>query len=228
MRLALTACALAAAAASVGCVSQTGFGSARTMARGESEVQAGLEGNGLVANMGPEAKVPLPWLQLTSGYRRGVTDRVELGGRVSGGAIPGFFTLGAAFDTKVQIARSEGCCDFAVASSVAYHQTNLGGSPWHVFALTVPLLFGARLGKHELVFGPRIMDTVLTAEGQSTLNTFWGGASVGFAANLGRRVHLMPEMVMLYNPMGFNGEVHDPDKTGLTAFQGGVTMRFGL
>ena len=111
---------------------------------------------------------------------------------------------------------------------LAYHQTNLGGSPWHVFALTVPVLFGWRIGPNEFVFGPRVMDTVLTAEGQNTLNTFWGGGSVGFAGYLGKKVYLMPEIVLMYNPMGFNGEVHDPDRTGLTMIQGGLTGRFGL
>jgi hypothetical protein len=152
---------------------------------------------------------------LGGGFAYGIAEGVELGARVWGVYTPNFLTsFGGSLDSKWQLSR--GKIDVALASSVGYHQLTLGGAPWHTFHATLPLLFGWNLGRHQLVFGPRVADYLLTAYGQNTVNSFWGGLSLGFAWRVSERIDLLPELVILYSPVNFGGRVDPDDRRGAT------------
>lgn len=232
MKRALLATVPILAIASTGCLAQTGFGRARTLPPGEGEISAAIEPQFLTPKRPQGSEFAIPWVQLAFGYHRGVTEDVELGARVWGLGFPGFQTFGGAIDTKLQLTRSEHRAqgvDVAIGTSLAYHQVRLGGTPWHTFAITIPLLIGVNVGvKDQLVFGPRIADYLWTGEGENTMNLIWGGASLGYAWSVSRTITLMPEVVMMYTPLRFNGESSDKDHRGLVSTQVGLGGTFSL
>jgi hypothetical protein len=205
---------------SVACASQAGFGRATTLAPGTNQASIAVEASLLAPKLTPESAVPLPWLQVGLGYKRGITERVEIGGRVYGSYFRNVLaTFGLAVDTKVQIYRHEpdkGRLSVAAAGSFGYHQTWFGGSPWHAFGGTLPVLFGIDAGKHQFVLGPRFADYVFTAYGQNAVNTFWLGASAGFAGRIRERGEIFPELVLMWSPVSFNGETDNESRVGVT------------
>src|SRR5262249_61373133 len=100
-----------------------------------------------------------------------------------------------------------------------------GGNGYHIFGGTLPLLVGVALGRHELVFGPRIADYVWTGYGQNTVNAFYWGGNLGFAAMVRRSFELCPEIVLMYSPTSLNGETTD-QRQGVTMLQIGLGGSF--
>lgn len=217
------------AALSIGCASQTGFGRATTLRPGESEIGVGIEATAILVNTRRERPVPVPWLDLAAGYHRGVGERLELGGRAWGLAVErvGFSSFGGAFDAKYQLFRDRGRWDASVAGALAYHQTRLG-TPWHYATATVPLLFGYDFGESQLVFGPRLGLTLWMGEGQNPIELPLLGTSVAYAWRISKRFQLVPELVLLYTPVSFDGETQDADRYGATTVQLGVGCVFDL
>jgi hypothetical protein len=69
------------------------------------------------------------------------------------------------------------------------------------------VLFGHDFGPHELVIGPRAGYTPWTGEGQNPVKLPWYGASTGVSFAAGSKTFIMPEVVVVYSPVSFNGEV---------------------
>jgi hypothetical protein len=206
------------------CSSQLGLGRARTMDAGKHKVNTGFELDVVSAQTGQEQAIPLPWTQAAAGYHVGATDRVEVGARLWGFTVPRVLTTyGAAVDTKIGVIRPDkgkGKFQAATGLSLAYHQARYGGQPNHVFGVTVPVLLGMSMGRHELTFGPRVADYVWTSYGQNTVNTFHAGGSIAMSIALRETFELVPEVVVLYSPVSFNGEVES--ERGVTTLQLGV------
>jgi len=221
----------ALAALSLGCASQVGLGRARTLDKGQYRVGFGLETDFLTPKAWEQSGATLPWIQMNAGYHRGVTDRVELGGRAWGLAVPGAFTTwGLGGDAKVAILRPEERRKVSVAAglSLAYHQPRFGGQPYHVFGGTLPLLVGLPLGRHELTFGPRVADYVIAAYGMNTVNTFYVGGSLGLAIRIRETFDLVPEVVAMWSPVGLGGETDDTSQVGVGMLQLGLGFNWDL
>ena len=220
MRLGFALCLLL----SLGCSSQLGLGRARTMDRGTHKVNTGFEFDLVQAQTGKEQAIPLPWTQAAAGYHYGASDRVEVGIRGWGFTVPrALTTYGGAVDTKFGVIRPDkgkGRFQASTGLSLAYHQVRYAGEPNHIFGFTLPVLLGFSMGRHELTFGPRVVDYVWTSYGQNTLNTFHVGASVAMAIAIRETFELTPEAVVLYSPVSFNGEVEG--ERGVTTLQLGV------
>ena len=214
------------------CASQTGFGRASTLERGKVQAQAAVTASVASVQMSPGTPVPLPWLDVEAGVHYGLTDDFELGARLWGIGIRGLATWGVAADTKLRLVRSGGEGDggddaargwhLSVALSPGYHQILFGGTPTHLFTLTLPVLIGFDVGRSQLVFGPRVVGNVWTGQGQGAIETISGGLSVGWSIALGRKWTIMPEVVLLWSPVSFNGEVDDEDQTGAGFLHVGV------
>jgi len=155
--------------------------------------------------------IPLPWAHVGLGYRRGITQRLDLGARGWIFGLPGHLSFGGALDGKVQLLRGEPGSGFSIATgaSLGYHQAQIGGTPWHTFTLWTPILFGKDIGKHQFVFGPRGGMTLWAGEGQNTIKLPWIGGSTGLSFGAGEKNQIMPEVVVVYSPVSFNGEVND-------------------
>jgi hypothetical protein len=196
-----------------GCASQTGLGRATTLAPGVFQLTPALEGTFVSAKNSESGHTTAPWLLLGLGYRHGVTEWLELGGRVWGFGLPNYFTTaGVALDAKVQLYRGSRW-HIATAPSVKYHAIALGASPWNIGMIELPVLFGFNFAQHQLVLGVRVMDALLTGLGTNPVNTFWVGTHVGVSFRAGR-VEVMPELGVLYSPIPLNGETADSRRLG--------------
>ena len=216
----------------LGCGSQTGWGRATPMAPDRARVTLGVDASLLSANLTTEEPVRLPWLQLQGGSHRGIADGVEVGGRAWAFGLPRrFYTAGVAADVKVALARARAAgsgTDIALGGSLGYQRVDLGGQPWHVPSLMVPLLVGHNFGRHQLVYGPRAAVMAVSSYGQNPLLTYWGGASVGFAWRVTQTMDLQPEAVFIYSPVPFNGEGAGEKQRGLSSLSLGLSGAWNI
>ncbi len=91
----------------------------------------------------------------------------------------------------------------------------------------IPLLVGINAGPHQLFLGPRGGATVWTAEGQDPIRFLWGGGSLGFSARVAKNFYLVPEVVLLYAPLSFNGTIPG-ERRGVYEAQAGLGAAFDL
>ena len=228
MKRALWLLALAA-----GCAPLAHGGRARVLPVGRNEVTFAPEVTLLSTKITPEG-VTLPSLQLGLGYHRGVTQRLELGGRVWGFGVEraDLRTWGAALDAKIQLQWQDpltGGADIAVAPSGGYHQMKLGGTPEHFAFASVPLLVGLPVGRrHQLVFGPRVAWHAWWGESQRAQRHVFYGGSVAFALALGERFVFIPELVLLWSPIQFGGEAPQAEQKGATYMSLGLGVGLGF
>jgi hypothetical protein len=213
--------------AATGCASQIGVGRATTIERGHGEVMGLAQLDVMSPQSNPNGNaVPLPWAHVGFGYHRGLTDRLEVGGRAWFFGLPQHLSWGMAADSKVQIFRGEPGkgLSLAVAPSFAYHQPQIGGTPWHTFTGSLPVLLGQDFGPHQFVVGPRAGYTLWAGEGQNTIHIPWFGGSTGVSFGVGRNAEtkIMPEIVLVYSPLSFNGAV-ESERFGATLFQLGLS-----
>jgi hypothetical protein len=205
------------------CHLQSGFGRATNVPKGHARAGGLVELDLAAVRLLPKNDVPLPGAQVAMNLHYGVSDKFEIGARMWGAYLPNFLTtFGGAVDTKWQLRK--GKVDIALASAVGYHTGVLGGAAWHSLQVTLPLLFGVNMGDNQFVFGPRIADYVLASYGQNTVNTFWGGLSLGYAWRIKEKLDLLPELIVLYSPVSFNGREPGQGQVGVTLFQ----LGFGL
>ncbi|HSN98794.1 MAG TPA: hypothetical protein VLS89_10935 [Candidatus Nanopelagicales bacterium] len=232
MRRVAFAAFVALAALSLGCASQIGMGRARTLDKGKHRIGFSAEADFLTPEAWKESGATLPWAQVGLGYHRGLSDRVEVGARLWGFTIPtAFTTLGGAADLKVAVLRPEegrGDLNIAAALSLSYHNASYGGQPYHVFGGTLPVLFGVKLGRHELVLGPRVANYTISAYGMNTVNAFYMGGSLGFAARYRETFDFFPEAVAMWSPISLNGEEEVESRVGVGMFQLGFGFNWDL
>lgn len=230
MRRLVVATAIACALVS-GCASHLGFGRARTLPRGQSQVSGALEGQTTAPKMGSDGQVALlPWGQVSAGFRHGVTSRFEVGARGWLGGLPQNYGGGLGLDGKTQIYRGSGdmrSFDVALVSALAYHRVEIGSTPWHTFHAMLPVLVGINAGPHQLFLGPRVGATFWTSEGQDPIKFLWGGGSLGFSGRVAKNFYLVPEVVVLYAPLSFNGTIPG-DRLGVYEVQAGVGAAYDL
>jgi hypothetical protein len=211
----------------LGCAHQYG-GRATVLAPGKAQVTPAAELDWVSLRGDNDTQsTGAPWLQVGLGYHIGIGNRTELGLRAFGFGIPkvgGQF--GVAADSKFQLYRSDDRdwgWDISAGLSPSYHFVMQGDQPFHLFGFTAPLLFGKNLGRHQLILGLRVADFLLTSYGQRPVNTFWGGASLGFALRV-RRVELQPEVSLMWSPITFNGESQDQKRNGVAYVTFGLAM----
>jgi hypothetical protein len=177
------------------CAPQLGAGRARTLPPGAHQGGAGLDLVVLSPRLSPSQDVNIPWMNLGLGWRGGVAERVELGGRSFVFGIPALWTWGVAADAKVQLRTSPrpgSGVDVAVAGIVGYQQIRNGGTPWHLGSVTAALLVGHNLGRHQLVWGPRLGYQLWGGEGQNTVEMPIAGLSIGFSWRVSRALGGLP------------------------------------
>lgn len=185
-----------------GCPSFLVQGRARPIEPGRYQFFANVHGAGVVETTGFPAVMP----GLEIGLRRGLTERLEVGGRLSLG--------GLGFDAKIALKKAptpdEGI-DWAIDPGLAYGTNGIGSvgiSPGiHNIDLHLPLLIGFNFSRGRgLVIGPRVVQriTVMASPGAPTSYTVIGGASAGFDWPLTTNFHLFPEL-SLYMPLATAG-----------------------
>ena len=205
-----------------GCASGLDLGRATTLAVGEERWSAGAHYAGTSPHLTDESDFALPWVQAEAGYHRGISPRVEAGGRVWGFGWPYLFTtVGGAVDGKVQLLR--GPVNVALAGSIQAQRDAIGGAPMTIGGVTVPLLVGFDMGPHQWVFSPRVGLWAEGSYGQRPIVAASVGLGTGVWFDLGP-VELAPEICWQWSPVGFDGTVHVPERSGL----GGVELGLGV
>lgn len=162
----------------------------------------------------------LPFLNAQVGYHRGMAPRLEVGARAWGFGWPRYFVnFGVAADMKWQIATGRPV--LALGASLGYARPALGGQPWHIGTLDVPLFIGFDVGTSQAVISPRLGGYVVGSYGQNTLATGSLGLGLGWAFRAGP-LDIMPELIYRWSPVGFSGANPDPEQLGVSGLELGA------
>ncbi|MBS2029282.1 MAG: hypothetical protein JST54_15380 [Deltaproteobacteria bacterium] len=192
MRTELVAIVVAAAGA-LGCASATSLCTARNLAEGETQLGVGLKA---------------PWPVAEVGIRRGLTDRIELGAQGGGFVSRPLTMVSALADVKAQLHRAATPnvgWDLALDPSVGYESFEATGAPIRSVNGGLALLVGHGIGNgHQVVLGPRMIESLLwDANSEPTWVPSWG-ASLAVAFAVSNRVQLIPECTVMYSPVTYN------------------------
>ncbi|HEY7724441.1 MAG TPA: hypothetical protein VH880_03855 [Anaeromyxobacteraceae bacterium] len=217
-RIGLAVAPLAAALA--GCPSFSTMGLARTVPKDTNQIYIAptVVGTTVRTSSGGQYEtLTLPQFEI--GVRRGVTDGVEIGGKI--------WLLGGAFDAKFQLAR--GGLDVAVDPAVSWIGFKSGSDGFNIVSVYLPILFGVNLSPGtQLVLTPKAISQFYFASGGSSsgsANVLFTGGSVGLAFKLGETTWILPEATVLY-PVLNPGQSSSLSYDGVV-FQAGVGILFG-
>ena len=212
------------ALALTGCATSLDLGRATTLQPGEDRFSAGTHSTLISPSLTPQSDTTVPWLQLETGWHRGLAPGVEVGTRVWGMGWPGLFTTaGVAADAKFQLGR--GVVDVALAPTLLYYRPAFGGAPWHIGSAQTTLLIGVNLGPHQLIVSPRAAGWAWGGYGQAPQAALSGGLGIGVAIDLGV-LDLTPELAWGWSPIAFDGEVKSEGRRGLDGTELGVTISY--
>lgn len=233
-----------AAVSSMGCLSASTMGLARTLNKGAVQGWASAAGGGIIASAPTASTGGVPTTTSTGtgypmvegGVRVGVSDHVELGGRL------GFNGIG--IEGKFGFVRSptmDSGINVSLAPQVGFVGIGVAGAFVGVVTMQLPVLIGIDFGGHELVLGPKLHNSIyfagVSAGGSSAnavIDLLSAGASVGFAIKAGP-VRLLPEVSFVVpffasagaSASGTSGAVASGVGVGGFAFQIGFGILFG-
>jgi hypothetical protein len=193
-RFVTAACAVAACAASLGgCTAMSTIKTATTVAPGQNQYIFAVEGNG-----GAPVEFPVKPLlpELVAGVRRGLTERVEVGGKLTTLPLGRFVTTaGLEGEVKVQLRRrADSRLELALGPAAAFRYVASSGASMQVSYLTLPLLCGIDLGRHQVVISPEAGLQLWTSAGSTPIWAPMAGLTLGFVWRLGQRFALVPEV----------------------------------
>jgi hypothetical protein len=147
----------------------------------------------------PADNSPLGWGQAAVGVQYGLSDAVDVGGRVS--------TFGAELSGKVRLVKSEDSpWVVSLAPVVGAHQFVLRADAYPEYGeqryAALPVLVGLDTGGGQWVLGVRPTWLYFPEAGNLPAESaFAVGGSLGYAFKLGSRVRLMPEVAAMV-PVG--------------------------
>jgi hypothetical protein len=218
-----------------GCASFSTFGLARTLNHGAVQGWVAPSGGGAVAtSSGTSVGIGYPFLE--GGARYGITDNVEIGGKL------GF--NGITLESKFAVVRAptmDSGVNLSIAPQVGFIGYGASGGTGSdnastfvaVLTAQLPILFGIDVGGHEIVFGPRIVDQVLfgavssgSNSGSGTANLLYVGGSIGVAFRASASVRILPEIAIGVPVYASDSDVGSSSFGGLI-FQGGIGFLFG-
>lgn len=201
----------------VGCASVTSLQTARPIGAGKT--QFALEpGTWGVATGGSESS-PATMPRLDLSVRHGVSDSVEIGGRLGGGGIE--------LMSKFALSPPGSTVAVAVAPSVGGIIGLVPGSGLAFLTIQVPLLLGVPFGEgSEFVFGPRLHNVFLGAAGSVGINILSLGGSAGVSLKVAETFRLFPEIAVVYPVMGAASALGSSSTS--TDFDNGVIFQVAL
>jgi hypothetical protein len=184
--------ALTVAIGAEGCTAMSTVKTATTVPRGETQVFAAVEGNG-----GAPVELPVKPLlpELVVGARRGLTERVELGGKLTSLPLGRRITT-AALEAQVKVQlrrRPDSRFEVAVGPATGFRWISSSGASMQVSYATLPLLLGCNVGRHQIVVAPEAGLQLWTSAGAGHVWAPVAGLTLGFVWRLGERFALVPE-----------------------------------
>ena len=184
-----------AALLSSGCATFGSVQRANTMGQGEWQfgIEPGVKGVTVMLDGSDDQRLQAMG-DITFSFRAGISDRVDLGGRVG----MNIYDL----HMKYQITDPESTgpvLSFAPAVSVAFAAFEGAGAM--VGYVNLPLLIGLPVGESQFIIGPRLVDYFMGATGGGGAaggHLLFAGSSFAFAIRGGERFSLIPELVVAY------------------------------
>lgn len=216
-RFVFTSLAAAAALfASTGCVSLSTMQTASTVGAGKTEIALEPSMTSIIGPFLPHANIAM---------RYGVTDRVDIGGRVGSS----LFDLEAKFLLTDPASPS---LALSLAPTVGGFLVGDGASAGGLVNITVPLLIGLKTGGgSELVLGPKLVDLLAfagAADGGLGGNILALGGTVGYAANF-NGFKIIPEVAVAFPLLGAGGiSAGGQSASAMDTFSGGLVLQFGV
>jgi hypothetical protein len=186
-----------------GCTAMSTIKTATTVPRGQNQYIFALEGNG-GAPMEFPVKPLLP--ELVAGVRRGLTERVEIGGKLTSLPAGRFVTTaGLEGEVKVQLRRqADSRLELAIGPAAGFRYISSSGASMQVTYATVPLLCGIDVGRHQIVVAPELGLQLWTSAGSTPIWAPMTGLSLGFVWRLGQRFALVPEVAAYRTPIAID------------------------
>lgn len=204
------------------CVSIGTMQTAHTVGDGAVQfaVEPAWEG---VSSEGDSVRLP----RLDFSVRHGLTDRIDIGGRIgaSGLELTGKFQLTDPANRALVLALAPSVGGVAIGGASDDSSMAAG-----LLNISLPVLIGIGVGEKgsELVFGPKLIDTVIFGgmDGAGSAYSILSvGGSLGFCLSTGR-FKLFPE-VSIAKPV--IGTVSSTDDSTISKmFKGGTIYQFGL
>lgn len=171
------------------CASVSTVGLARTLNKGAVQGWAGPSLIGVVDTR-PGVTTPVPTFPLLeAGVRVGVTDWVELGGKLG--------LSGVGVEGKVALLRPDSMdsgINLSINPRVTYFGVGEGLIYLGMLTFQLPVLIGIDFKGHELVLGPKLVDQLIFGSGSG--NIVYAGASVGFAVRIASGFRMLPEIAL--------------------------------
>jgi hypothetical protein len=165
---------------------------ATTVPAGQNQFIGAIEANG-----GAPIELPVKPLlpEFAFGLRRGLTDRLEVGGKLT--TLPlghRITTAGLEGEVKVQLRRVPGSrIKLALGPAAGFRWISSSGAAMQVSYLTLPFLTGIDVGRHQIVIAPEAGVQLWTSAGSNEVWAPMVGLSLGFVWRIGQRFALVPE-----------------------------------
>lgn len=176
-----------------GCATLGTFQNAETLGKGGWEV--GIEPS-MWGGAGAGGAVTYPHAGVSA--RVGVSDRVDIGGRIG--------STGVEFTTKFGLTARDAAVPISFAPTVGGFAIAVSGASAGILALHLPVLIGLRVGdRGEFVLGPKAHIYQIFANSGSLGGsaTIWSlGGSAGYSAPVGKTVKLIPEVACVVPVVG--------------------------
>ena len=175
-----------------GCTAMSTIKTATTVPAGQNQVIGAIEANG-----GAPLELPVKPLlpELVVGLRRGLTDRLEVGGKLT--TLPlgrRATTLGVEGEVKVQLRNVPWSrYKLALGPAAGFRWISSSGAAMQVTYLTLPFLTGIDVGRHQIVVAPEVGVQLWTSAGANEVWAPMVGLSLGFVWRIGQRFALVPE-----------------------------------
>ena len=176
---------------------------ATTVPPGQTQWIGALEGNG-GAPVELNVKPLLP--ELAVGARHGMTDRLDVGIKLT--TLPaGRRLTTAALEGQVRFQlrrRDDSRLKIAIGPAAGFRWISSSGAAMQVSYLTVPVMFGIDVGRHQIVIAPEVAMQLWTSAGSNEVWVPVGGLSLGFVWKLGQRFALVPEIAAYRTPVAID------------------------
>jgi hypothetical protein len=189
--------------AAAGCTAMGTIKTAGTVPRGQTQVVAAIEGNG-----GAPVELPVKPLlpEMVVGVRRGLTERLEIGGKLT--TLPlgrRVTTAGLEGAVKVQLRRRpDARLEIALAPTAGFRWISSSGAAMQVSYAAVPLILGYNVGRHQIVLAPEAGLQLWTSAGAGEIWAPVGGLTLGFVWRIGQRFALVPEATAYRSPVAID------------------------
>ncbi|MEO8701997.1 MAG: hypothetical protein ABI867_18270 [Kofleriaceae bacterium] len=184
-------------AALAGCGSYSTYRTTRIAKPNHTDYLVAAQASGAALANGETGAAPLPELAVSA--RRAVHERVELQANGTAFPIKQAWTYSAELAAKLRVG-SRGRYSLAVGAGAGYRLAESGGAYIEGTTLSVPVIAGIELGRHQLVFSIAGGYQRWWSSGAHPVSVPFIGDSIGFLWQINAKWALLPEAGLAWTP----------------------------